>query len=138
MQAIAHVKLRAVLENLERIRTFGLECARAQHFSAARVAEIELSLEEAFTNICNYAYAGEPGEIEVNCFAEDGSMVIEIIDTGVSFDITTADDPDVTADLSERKLGGLGIFLIRKLMDKVVYRREGDKNILRLFVVRES
>ena len=138
MQAIAHARLPADLENLEKIRTLVSECARTQRFSAARVSEIELSLEEAFTNICNYAYAGEPGEIEVNCFAEDSGMVIEIIDSGVFFDVTQADDPDVTADLSERTPGGLGIFLIRKLMDKVVYRREGDRNILRLFATRES
>src|SRR3990172_2259355 len=109
MQAIAHAKLPADLENLEKIRTFASDCARAQRFSAARVSEIELSLEEAFANICNYAYAGEPGEIEVNCFVEDGSMVIEIIDSGVSFDMTQVDDPDITADVSERKPGGLGI-----------------------------
>ena len=138
MQAIVHVKLPALLENLEKIRTLVSECARAHRFRAARVSEIELSLEEAFTNICNYAYVGEPGEIEVNCFVEDSSMIIEIIDSGVFFDVTQADDPDVTADLSERKPGGLGIFLIRRLMDKVVYQREGDRNILRLFVTRES
>ncbi len=138
MQAIAHVKLPADLENLERIRTFVAEYARAQRFSIARVSDIELSVEEAFTNICKYAYAGEPGEIEVNCFAEDGSMVIEICDSGVSFDITTVDDPDVKADVSERNVGGLGILLIRKLVDKVVYRREGGRNILRLLIARES
>ncbi|EKD40519.1 MAG: anti-sigma regulatory factor [uncultured bacterium] len=138
MQAIAHLKLRADLENLERTRTLVSECASAQHFGAARVSEIELALEEAFANICNYAYAGQPGEIEVNCFAEDGGMVIELTDSGISFDITIVDDPDITADLSEREPGGLGIFLIRELIDEVVYRREGDKNILRLFVARES
>ncbi len=138
MQAIAHIKLQARMENLEKTRTFVSQCARAQHFSVARVSEIELALEEAFANICNYAYAGQPGEIEVHCSAEDGGMVIEIVDSGISFDITIVDDPDVTADLSEREPGGLGIFLIRKLIDNVVYRREGDKNILRLFVATGS
>jgi serine/threonine-protein kinase RsbW len=138
VRAIAHMKIRADLENLEKTRTFVSECASAQHFSAARVSEIELALEEAFANICNYAYAGEPGEIEVNCSTEDGGMVIEIIDSGAAFDITAVNDPDITADVSERKIGGLGIFLIRELMDNVVYRREGGKNIVRLFVARES
>jgi anti-sigma regulatory factor (Ser/Thr protein kinase) len=138
VRAIAHMKIRADLENLEKTRTFISECASVQHFSAARISEIELALEEAFANICNYAYAGEPGEIEVNCSTEDGGMVIEIIDSGTAFDITAVDDPDITADASERKIGGLGIFLIRELMDNVVYRREGGKNIVRLFVARES
>lgn len=130
------MELRAELKNLEAIRSFVSEYARAQHFSAARVSEIELALEEAFANICNYAYTGEPGDIEVNCSTEDGGMAIEIVDSGVSFDITVVDDPDITTDLSEREPGGLGIFLIRKLVDKVVYRRDGDKNRLRLFVSR--
>jgi len=138
VQAIAHIKLRADLENLEKTRTFVSECARAQHFSTARVSEIELALEEAFANICNYAYAGQPGEIEVNCATEDGGMVIEIIDSGAAFDITAVDDPDITADVSEREIGGLGIFLMKELMNNVVYRRESGKNILRLFVARES
>jgi serine/threonine-protein kinase RsbW len=132
------MKLRADLENLEKTRTFVSEYARSRHFSAARVSEIELALEEAFANICNYAYAGQPGEIEVNCSTEDGGMVIEIIDSGAAFDITAVDDPDITADVSERESGGLGIFLIRKLMDNVVYRREGGKNILRFFAAGES
>jgi serine/threonine-protein kinase RsbW len=138
VRAIAHMKLRADLENLEKTRTFVSEYARSRHFSAARVSEIELALEEAFANICNYAYAGQPGEIEVNCSTEDGGMVIEIIDSGAAFDITAVDDPDITADVSEREIGGLGIFLMKELMDNVVYRREGGKNILRLFVARKS
>lgn len=138
VQTVTHKKIRAGLEHLEEVRSFVSEYALERHFAAARVSEIELALEEAFANICNHAYPGEPGDIEVNCFTEDGDMVIEIIDSGVCFDMTKAEDPDITADLSEREPGGLGIFLIKELIDKVHYRREGDKNILRLYMAMRS
>ncbi len=70
----------------------------------------------------------------MNCSFNGDSFVIEIIDSGVPFDITSLEDPVVTADISEREVGGLGGLLIRKLMNRAVYRREGNKNILRLTV----
>jgi anti-sigma regulatory factor (Ser/Thr protein kinase) len=134
MQAIASIKLSADLKNLERLTSFVSECAREQGITEERGFDIQIAVEEAFVNICSYAYVGGSGEVEVNCSSNGDSFVIEIIDSGVPFDITVLEDPDVTADISEREVGGLGGLLIRKLMDMVVYRREDNKNILRLTV----
>jgi anti-sigma regulatory factor (Ser/Thr protein kinase) len=134
MQAIASIKLSADLKNLERLTSFVLECARERGILEERDVDIQIAVEEAFVNICSYAYVGGRGEVEVNCSSNGDSFVIEIIDSGIPFDITVLEDPDVTADISERKVGGLGGLLIRKLMDMVVYHREGNKNILRLIV----
>ncbi len=131
MQKIKNIKLTADIENLESLMSFFSECARDQGIVPERINEIQVVLEEAFVNICKYAYAGGRGEVEVNYFSESESAVIEIIDSGVPFDITAQELPDITADIHERKIGGLGCLLIRKLMDMVVYRREGGKNILR-------
>ena len=129
---IKNIKLIADVENLGSLMSFVSECARDQGIAPDRVSEIQVVLEEAFANICKYAYAGEQGEVEVNCFSEGDSAVIEIIDSGIPFDITAQELPDITADITERKIGGLGCLLIRKLMDLVVYRREDGKNILRM------
>ena len=134
MQAIASIKLSADLKNLERLTSFVSECARERGITEERGFDIQIAVEEAFVNICSYAYVGGSGEVEVNCSSNGDSFVIEIIDSGVPFDITVLEDPDVTADISEREGGGLGGLLIRKLMDMAVYRREGNKNILRLTV----
>jgi serine/threonine-protein kinase RsbW len=132
VQKIKTIKLTADMESLERLMSFVSECSRSQDISPERVSEIQVVLEEAFVNICKYAYAGERGEVEVNCFAQSDKTVIEIIDSGVPFDITEQELPDTTADIFERKIGGMGCLLIKKLMDMVVYKRENDKNILRL------
>lgn len=134
MQAIASIKLSADLKNLIRLTSFVSEYARERGITEERGVDIQIAVEEAFVNICNYAYVGGRGEVEVNCSSNGDSFVIEIIDSGVPFDITVLEDPDVTADISEREIGGLGGLLIRKLMDMAVYRREGNKNILRLTV----
>jgi serine/threonine-protein kinase RsbW len=65
-------------------------------------------------------------------------MIIEIIDSGVPFDVTSLTDPDLTADVGERKIGGLGIFLVKKMVDEVKYRREIDRNILTLTIKKEK
>ena len=133
-QTIASIKLSADLKNLERLTSFVAQYARERGIPGERDVDIQIAVEEAFVNICSYAYVGERGEVEVNCSSNGDSLVIEIIDSGVPFDITVLEDPDVTADIFERKVGGLGGLLIRKLMDSAVYRREGNKNILRLIV----
>jgi serine/threonine-protein kinase RsbW len=119
------------MENLGRLVAFVSLCAHDQGMTPERAGELQVVLEEAFVNICRYAYGEGPGDVEVNCFSEGAESVIEVIDSGMPFDITAQELPDITADIHERKIGGMGCLLIRKLMDRVVYRREDGKNILR-------
>jgi serine/threonine-protein kinase RsbW len=119
------------MENLGSLTSFISERVRDQGMTPERVGEIQVVLEEAFVNICRYAYAEGRGDVEVRCFSEGGNAVIEIIDSGLPFDITAQQLPDITADIHERKIGGLGCLLIRKLIGMVIYRREDGKNILR-------
>ena len=84
-------------------------------------------------NICNYAYQGKTGEVEVTCMLDDENrFIIEIEDTGIPFDVNGLDAPELTDDISERHVGGLGVFIIKELMSDVQYRREDNKNILKL------
>jgi len=132
------MKWPARLENLQRFLKPVSECARAEGFDQERIQEIELALEEALVNIFNYAYPEGAGEVEVGCGVENDHWIIEIIDSGIPFDMTSLSDPDLTADVEERKIGGLGIFLVRKMVDEVTYRREKDRNILTLAVKKEK
>jgi serine/threonine-protein kinase RsbW len=110
-----------------------VECATAAGFAPKRVMEIELAVEEAFANICLYAYPNGCGEVEVRCTQDETRhLLIELIDFGIPFDMLARPAPDLTVDAAQRQIGGLGIPLIRALMDNATYHREGTRNILRL------
>ena len=135
MQLLSNIKLPAKIEYLRELMSSVSHCAKEQGFNQKRISEIELAAEEALVNIFNYAYQGNVGDVEVICKLDpQDRLIIEILDSGVPFDMLSLGEPDTTADISERKVGGLGIFLIRKLMDDVQYQHEGTKNVLSLIV----
>jgi anti-sigma regulatory factor (Ser/Thr protein kinase) len=139
MQLLSNIKLPAKIEYLRELMSSVSHCAREQGFSPERISEIELAAEEALVNIFNYAYQGNEGDVEVICKLDpQDRLIIEILDSGVPFDMLSLGEPDTTADISERKVGGLGIFLIRKLMDDVQYEHEGAKNVLSLIVNKDK
>jgi serine/threonine-protein kinase RsbW len=132
------IVLPAQLEYFEEFQTSIAQYAREQGFGPKQIGEIELVLEEALVNVFHYAYQETKGEVEVVCQVDpEERLVIEIIDQGVPFNPLLKDDPDLALDISERNIGGLGIYFIKTLMDDVYYRREGDKNILTLVVYKK-
>ncbi len=137
---MSQLRLPAKVENLKEFMRFVSDFAKAEGFAVKRIREIELATEEALINIFNYAYPdNETGEVEVRCKMEDRtSLVIEILDTGEPFDIQSIPEPDLTLDVSERKVGGLGIYLIKQMVNRVQYRREGQSNILTLVIDKTS
>jgi len=122
----------AYIENLDRVLGFVEECAERFGLSDKRKIDLMLAVEEAFVNVCHYAYTGREGDVEFVCFGEGDSFVVEIADKGVAFNVLTLPDPDTSADVMERKIGGLGVFFIRKMTDDLSYRREDGRNILRM------
>lgn len=107
---------------LDEIREFVGEAARYVGFSEKEVYSIQLAADEASTNIIEHAYAGiENGKIEIDCSATGDELKIVMRDRGKSFDPSSVPEPNVKADLSERRIGGLGMYLMRKLMDEVYY-----------------
>ena len=94
---------------------------------------INLALEEAVSNVMLYAYPGKSGQVLVECeIKSKDEVVFTITDSGVPFDPTQQEDPDVTQSAEDRPIGGLGIFLVRQIMDEIRYERKEDKNILTL------
>jgi len=130
------IRLAADLQNLERLVQFVSSFARKQGFDPKRLQEIELGTEEALVNIFKYAYPGDPtGAVEVNCeYEKQTGLVITLTDSGIPFDIESLPPPKLSADITDRPIGGLGVYLIHKMMDDIRYRRDGNKNILTLFV----
>jgi anti-sigma regulatory factor (Ser/Thr protein kinase) len=122
----------AVLDNLDQVNGFLEECAESFGIGGKRKFGLLLAVEEAFVNICNYAYPAGRGDVEIACSGDAKSFAVEIADGGVEFDILSLPDPDTTTDLMDREVGGLGVFFIRKLTDDLSYRREKGRNILRM------
>jgi anti-sigma regulatory factor (Ser/Thr protein kinase) len=101
-----------------------------------RLRQLELAVEEVVVNICEYAYEVPPGEFTVSVDPGESSLIVEIVDEGVPFDPLSVEEPDLRAHAAERPVGGLGILLMRRVMDQVTYRREGPRNILSLVIHR--
>ena len=96
--------------------------------------QLMVSCDEIFTNIASYAYPDGNGTIEVaiGFISETQCLRIVFSDSGTAFDPLEISEPDTGSALSERKIGGLGMFMVKKMMDSVEYRRQDGKNILTL------
>ena len=123
------VRFDAKFEFLDEIREFVGDIARKGGFSNKDVYNIQLATDEAASNIIEHAYEGVPnGVLDLACNMEKDIIKIILIDYGAPYDPSVVPMPDIKADLSERKIGGLGIFLMRKLMDEVHYEPRADKS----------
>ena len=121
-------------DNLLEVREFVGEAARTFGFSEEDAANIVLAVDEACTNIIKHAYQyATDKEIEVTVFPNHDSFEISIYDSGRSFDPAEIREPDLKEHIGHRKRGGLGVYLMKKLMDKVEYNfHKGKRNEVRL------
>ena len=125
------VQFAAKFEYLDEIREFVGTIARESGFSDKDVYNIQLATDEAASNIIEHAYEKiKDGLLELSCDVREDLITIILIDHGESFDPSEIPLPDLKADLSKRKIGGLGIFLMRKLMDEVHYQVKARSNVL--------
>lgn len=92
--------------------------------------EIKLALDEAVTNVIQYAYPGTTGDIRIDIECDNRKLKITITDKGIPFNPLENKEPDITLPLEERPIGGLGIFLVKQLMADVRYKRSEGYNIL--------
>lgn len=119
------------IEQLAGVATFVEELGEELGLSVEHVFNFNLVLEEAMTNVIMYAYPeGETHEIWLTAIEQDGVVTFRVEDEGTAFDPTAVPDADVTLSAEERAIGGLGIFLIRQLMDEVEYQRVNGRNQL--------
>ena len=99
----------------------------------ALAMSLNLAMEEAVVNVMDYAYPEwTEGEVDIEAIADETQLHFTISDSGKPFDPTAKEEVDTTLSAEERPIGGLGIHLIRQLMDNISYERRDGKNILRL------
>ena len=126
----------AELCNLEKFKDVLDENLRNSQIENSRIPDVELAVEELIVNIINYSYPGNIGSVELLCEIEKDKLIIKIIDEGVPFDPVKSPDPERDVPLKERTRGGMGIYLSKSLIDEMRYKREDNKNILSLTVMR--
>lgn len=121
------------IREISRLASFIEEIGDELSLPATVAFNLNLALEEAVSNIILYAYPGQTGkEIKVYAATTANCLVFTLTDTGESFDPLGAKGADITLPLEERPVGGLGIFLIKNIMDEVEYQRIEGKNIFTL------
>jgi len=119
--------IEAKVENIEEVLGFVSEHLDDCPFKIQN--QIEIAVDELFSNIARYAYNPTTGGAAVR-IAVDDVVTIEFEDVGIEYNPLSKEDPDVTLPEEEREIGGLGIFMVKNMMDSVEYRRDGNKNIL--------
>ncbi len=96
--------------------------------------QIDIAIDELFSNIVHYAYHPEvgPATVRVEVVDEPLSVIITFIDQGVPYDPLSKEDPDVTLSAEEREIGGLGIYIVKKNMNEITYEYKDGRNILKI------
>jgi anti-sigma regulatory factor (Ser/Thr protein kinase) len=121
------------IEEINRLHSFIEEVGEVFALPMKTVMNLNLVLEEAVTNVIMYAYPKEEHEyIHLTAKEQEGKLIFILTDSGKAFDPTQAPDADITLSADDRQIGGLGIFLIRKIMNEVKYERIDGKNVLTL------
>ena len=128
------LELEAVADNLGKVLDFVGARLESADCPMRSKMQLDLAVEEIFVNIANYAYAPEIGKatVRVEVSGDPITVSITFIDRGVPYDPLKKADPDVTLSAAERDIGGLGIFLTKKMMDDISYEYKNGQNILTL------
>ena len=134
MFARSELEIEAADENLEEVLAFVGEQLDAAGCGSRAQMQIGVAVEEIFVNIAHYAYAPDKGIATVRVEVSDDPVTVSItfVDHGVPYDPLAKPDPDVALPAAERPIGGLGVFLTKKLMDGVSYEYRDGQNILTL------
>lgn len=125
------IKISNDLNEIAVLATFIDELGEELSLSAETTMNINLALEEAVANIIMYAYpTEEKHDILLRVTSTDKQLIFLLTDKGASFDPTQVDDVDISLSIEERPVGGLGIFLIRSIMNEISYQRIDNENRL--------
>jgi anti-sigma regulatory factor (Ser/Thr protein kinase) len=126
------ITLETSLENLKVVNSFIGKWAKRARLSPHDENNLLLAVEEVYVNIVKHAYPESSGKVIIYCYMDENSLISKIKDAGIPFNPLKAPEPRLASRLEERKVGGLGLFLVQKLVDNVEYKREGNYNVLTL------
>lgn len=124
------LRIAATRENAEEVMAFVDGQLEAHDCSPKTQTQLDIAVDELFTNIASYAYGAETGEAVIEMEFPDGFAEITFRDWGTPYNPLARPDPDVTLPAEERQIGGLGIYMVKKSMDEVLYRYENGENVL--------
>lgn len=127
----------AVLENYAMVADFVDGELEKREVPMAAEAQIDIALDEIYTNVAKYAYVEQAGEVTVRLdFSEDISEVrMTVSDAGIPYDPLKRPDPDVSLEAEARQIGGLGIYMVKKLMNEVYYEYRNGRNVLSMLKI---
>lgn len=96
--------------------------------------KVDIAIDELFGNIANYAYTPGIGAVTVRVEVTDDppAVAVTFIDSGVPYDPLAKEDPDITLSAKDRQIGGLGIYMVKKMMDDITYEYKDGQNILKI------
>ena len=122
----------AKLDNLAQVLQFVDSRLEEEDCPFGLQMKIDVAVEELFVNVASYAYAPGSGSATVRMEVEEDpkTVVITFVDCGVPYDPLAKEDPDVTLSINDREIGGLGIFMVKKSMDDMIYAYENGQNVL--------
>lgn len=122
----------AAVDQIETVTEFVDEQLEALDCPMKAQIQIDVAIDELFSNIARYAYAPGTGTVTVRVASEEGAAVVSVsfVDQGMPFDPLAAEDPDTSLSAEEREIGGLGIFMVKKTMDEVSYEYKDGQNVL--------
>ena len=130
---VQELNIAAKVDNLQDVLAFVDTVIEEAGCPMKAQMEIDVAVEEIFVNIASYAYDENGGEARMTvCVTEDKEAHITFYDSGIPYDPLAKEDPDVTLSAEERQIGGLGIFMTKKLMDDVSYEHTDGFNVLKL------
>ena len=129
---MSEVTLEAAEENLDEVLRFVEDALENTGCSLEDQRQIAIAVEEVFINIVSYAYKPGRGDttLRLDVSQDPAEITITFIDHGVPFDPLAKEDPDINLPAKQRKVGGLGIFVVKNLMDDVFYEYRDGQNIL--------
>jgi sigma-B regulation protein RsbU (phosphoserine phosphatase) len=128
-----HIRLSNDVQEIPLLNAFVDEICEFNGLDEMTTMQMNLAIEEAVVNVMNYAYPeGTKGFVDITSMSDEESLQFVISDNGKPFDPTTKEEVDTTLPVEKRRIGGLGIFLVRKMMDNVKYEYKDGQNILTL------
>lgn len=132
------IRVPATIDHLKDLRDFISRIGRKHKIPARVINRFRLAVDEASTNIIRHAYKGGEGFITLRALIKENNVTVALIDQGKYFDPKQVEDPDIMDHVATGKRGGLGIFIMRRLVDQIDYRKTDEGNELRLIKVLEK
>lgn len=131
---IREITVPAAVENLEAVTAFVDGCLEEVSCPPRAQMQIDIAVDEVFSNIAYYAYQPGTGIVTVQLEVTGApvSVILTFIDSGTPYDPLSREDPDITLSAKDRQIGGLGIYMVKKSMDHVSYAYQDGKNVLKI------